>query len=957
MAKLKELLFKPKWQHKDARVRERSVAHEEDPRLVEALPDIARSDPSPRVRLQAVRRIHDLYHLMRIAAEDDDAAVRDAAYRGYRELLTGTGSVALDLEQRLELVPRLDDDDLIEHLARHAEPVEVRRAAVAKVRRQGLLGDIAIEDPDGELRRQALERIEQSSTLERVAEAVRKRDKSLHRAALARLERDSDAGGQLSRESITALCEEAEALSRSGAPPEEKAKRLTALETAWADHPEALRQPLQRRFDGACHIIRRTLEAKDESDSGETPELRALRSEFDAAIKEANELLDEPSLRLIEPTRNRLEGLRDPVGKELGEDALRRVDAAMERLSQVQEKLLAEQPVKPGLLALCRECEALDGERTSPRKIAGLEERWRKAWKQVERPSPNEEAVRERFNAALEQLREAQAKREEARETALNEIDAAVARLEERLDDGDLAQAAKAQQRINDLLDLIGHHPSVSSTEFKTRLHTARGRLHELRDWQHWANNKIRKNLCEEAEALPESGLHPDAVIAKIKSLRSQWRELNESEKLPGDNPKKLPAPGLYRRFQAACDRAFKPAKGFFEKRDEVRKNHYEELKALAERIEAAVENSDDLEWKDLEKLVGQGRGGLRRLPDIPPKRRGAMSRRRREGAPARDDRRGEHYKIVERRKERLIEEVEALDPNADLDAAINAAKDAQGRWRDAGLTRRGREQRLWKRFRAACDQVFDRLSEQRAEEKAEEKARLDAADDLLDELKETRRKAARAPEDARADLNRLQDQWRRQALHDRKRERIAQDLFEAIEADVEQALVNRELAERQALREITALCLAAEARWFDEDVALEKLRTDVEALTEGRELPRPLADRVTAAFDDPPGDLDRLAEENRQTGEELCVAAEFLAGIESPKAFRQQRMDYQVARLSRRMSGDDTQSLEDESAELESRWYECAPLDPDSAAALRERFERAMREIDAVRQSALERQ
>lgn len=955
MAKLKELLFKPKWQHKDPSIRQRAVATSEDPRLLEALPELARGDPSARVRLAALRRIDDIYYLMRIAAEDDDANVRETAYRGYRALLAGEHASSLAMEQRLEIVPRLDDQAMLEYLARRADDAGVRRAAVVKLDKPGLLGDVAIEDPDPGLRRLAIERIDQRSTLERVAEALRTRDKTAHRLALERL--GDGEGSADGTENLTRICESAEALARSGRPPEEKERELERLTGEWAKHPEELKKPLQKRFEGACNIVRKILEAKRKP-PGDAPAQRALRSEFEGVLEDAQGLAERSELRPIDPLLARLRGLRGPAADELGEDAARRIDAARERLEQLRAKLLADQPVNPNLLAISREADQLDPRRCSPRRLERLEDRWAEAWKAIDHPTPNEVALGDAFRERLSHLREALEERERAREEALAVIDERVAGLETRLDEGDLAGAARAQQRILDTLERIGRHPHLDDTDFKARLHTAKGRLHELREWQHWANNKIRTQLCEEAEGIPEAGLHPDAVVQKIKALRSKWRELNDSERLPGDNPKKMPAPGLYRRFQDAADRAFKPAREFFEKRDEVRSAHFDKLDALARRIEAAVADPEANDWKVLERLVRDGRRSLRELPEIPPKKRGPMSRRLREGAQALDDRLEDHYRIVERRKERLIEEVRGLDPEADLSAAIEAAKAAQQSWKEAGLTRRRREQKLWKVFREASDRVFNHLEEQRKEERAIEKAHRAKLDELLAEARALPDLAGRDPEEASAALHRLEDRWRRSPGQDRRRERHFQDKVEETRAQIRTAELEVDLRARRALRDLTQVCHRVERRWFDDsDEDPAALREQARSLQAAADPPKALVERLSRAVaGEAPEDLDRAAAAHREQGEAICVALEFLAGIDSPQAFRQQRMDYQVQRLSRRMSGEDTVSLEDESWSLEQDWYACGPLAPGDAAALGERFDRATAAIDEARRKALDR-
>jgi len=85
--KISRLLFKPKWQEKLAAVRLISVANDTDPELIEALPELTRTDPDARVRLAALKRLNDYERWRERSTGDDDAEVRRAARASYIALL------------------------------------------------------------------------------------------------------------------------------------------------------------------------------------------------------------------------------------------------------------------------------------------------------------------------------------------------------------------------------------------------------------------------------------------------------------------------------------------------------------------------------------------------------------------------------------------------------------------------------------------------------------------------------------------------------------------------------------------------------------------------------------------------------------------------------------------------------------------------------------------------------
>jgi hypothetical protein len=59
--------------------------------------------------------------------------------------------------------------------------------------------------------------------------------------------------------------------------------------------------------------------------------------------------------------------------------------------------------------------------------------------------------------------------------------------------------------------------------------------------------------------------------------------------------------------------------------------------------------------------------------------------------------------------KELLCQQVEALSDESDLAAAKDTVRRLQVEWKAVGPVRRARSETLWTRFRAACDQVFNR--------------------------------------------------------------------------------------------------------------------------------------------------------------------------------------------------------------------------------------------------------
>jgi len=82
--------------------------------------------------------------------------------------------------------------------------------------------------------------------------------------------------------------------------------------------------------------------------------------------------------------------------------------------------------------------------------------------------------------------------------------------------------------------------------------------------------------------------------------------------------------------------------------------------------------------------------------------------------------------------KEDLVSQALALVEQESTGGLATAAKQLQTKWRGIGTTPRGADQRLWKKFRAACDDIFARLEQERSSQRSAAEQQLRA---LVDDI------------------------------------------------------------------------------------------------------------------------------------------------------------------------------------------------------------------------------
>ncbi|PZQ19425.1 MAG: hypothetical protein DI564_01575 [Rhodanobacter denitrificans] len=719
-------LFKPRWQSSDAAVRLTAVNGEAAPELIAALPQIARSDASPGVRLAALKRLADPGLAQALAQDDPDAGNREAARALWFDLLAGRHAQSPPLIERLRLAAAQDAPRLIEHLAEHAAETELRAAALMRVTRPALLVERATAESDAGLRLAVVERIDDEVLLERIAERSRKRDKQVYRRA-----RDKIEAGRLARGDDTAIAEEArricEQLERHLREGDRPADDEAALQARWNAIADRAPASFRTRFQAAGDLLALRRDPEQMAALRQrSAEIEAIGAEI-ASIEHA--LAERDAVEQRDAISQRIDALAerwstvDDAGGSLREGHEHRLSAIVARLGELANAP-APLPAPPAPVATPA---AAVKRRDDPAEI----ERRR--------------AERERRHAALGD---------------------ALSALEAALDAGRSGPAHQAHARLAAARQALHEAPS---DEVARRLADAEGRYAQIARWQRWSDDQRREALCGEIEALAASGLHPDAVATRVREAQAEWARLDAHDGGRGG--------GLVRRFHAACREALKPTRAYFEKRDALRQTQAQAIGALLDGLD-----DPDAPAPDVRALAARRReiaDALRGLDRVDPRERKALAERLRTGLATLEARIAEHDAAVEAAKQRLIGAAEALSGEADLRSAIAGAKDLQRRWQAAGNGRRARDQKQWTAFRSAIDAVFARADGVRAERDAQAQATRESAAALCAEL-ESLASADRAD---RAAQTRIEQAWQALGLRDddlQRRFRAAQDALRA---------------------------------------------------------------------------------------------------------------------------------------------------------------------------------
>ena len=892
-------------------MRRAAVAGIHEPELLQALPSICSEDEDPGVRSAAGRRVSDLAVLKTAWDSESDASTKDVFLQRIRQLTISIADDRPPLESRQMIVSASEDRQLLEQVASQAPEAALRKLALGKTTRQGFLGDRALQDPDPELRRLAAGAITQLSTLRRIIQETRKSDKALHQELSARLQAELLNSGDPKAVQVEALA---------------LCTKLEAFALQHTDGPVAVPEDISSRWN--------RLEQKAPAELADR--YQRIVDRLDGPVATPEEATPEVATRGQTASIETPAQIEDPIAEESGP-----VDDSG---SQSPDPVPATANPLPGLW---QQLQAIvpDSNRLPPaRKFRHLQEKWQHTWSKLSNASDADQKLNKEAKQLFADIEQALELAQQKKEQAITQAQTLLGQIESELEDGALHKALETKHALTELGKTF-----KNDKRWKTISHQMtgfHGRIRELRDWHHWSNDKIRKQLIGEMEILPETDLHPDAILDRIKSLQSQWKDLEKSEQIPGDSHYHA-APWMWRKFSAAGHKAFEATKPFLEKRDEIRDRHLQVLKKLcSELVEAA--DAEDPDVPVLNKLLQSARKEMRDLDQIPHKARKKMAARLRTALEKGNAVIQGNFEAIEKQKLKLVRAAAQLVHAVDNEEAIREAKRLQADWKAAGRLWRSRENELWKAFREPLDPLFGKLKATQDSEREEIKERLQVQEDLCRSLKELLAGEDQGLLESQGKVQGLRDGWRDIEHPNRPLQNQFQDLADKFD----QRIANYRHKEADNIRQ----------GWWEKAKLLHQLETAIldgavdEKITakaqkqwpqqdSAEEIDQILNARFRLLIENPA--VEEISKETSTRATELCIQLEFLAGIPSPKADKDQRMKYQVDRLSKSLSGDSERlSAAEEARSIEQEWLKLAVLPASKHKKFERRLKTALDEV-----------
>lgn len=234
----------------------------------------------------------------------------------------------------------------------------------------------------------------------------------------------------------------------------------------------------------------------------------------------------------------------------------------------------------------------------------------------------------------------------------------------------------------------------------------------ELRDLDFKKNQEEKTALCEKAEELTQKEKVVEA-FHELQKLHDQWRNTGP---VPKDQREQL-----WERFKAATTIINKKHQDYFQRLKEEQEANLQKKEELAEKVEtlSQEELNTHQEWKIKTKELLEIQEEWKKIGRAPKKQNGKVYFRLKKATDHFFKRKREFYnankEILKKnlaRKEELCETAEQLKDSDDLEHATKKIKELQQIWKKAGPVPAKASHKLWKRFRSACDEFFQKKAE-----------------------------------------------------------------------------------------------------------------------------------------------------------------------------------------------------------------------------------------------------
>ncbi len=878
-------LFKPKWQSSNTGTRKAVISElnplkDEDKNI---LIQLAKDDADNQVRRAAINKIEDINSLLELYNSPNNT-LKPAIIDRLESLAKSKSLPIYDI---------ISNDTLLTELIINTANAEQYIGALPKLSPEAL-SNIAVSAKINKIRQSAVELVVDSDQLLSIEKRAKGKDKTVYQLAKSKLKviKESKKLLQAINQKKDAIVKSLDAHSKTETIQLYEAK-LNSLLAAWNELGQTTEIELQSRFNTAKSACETKLELhKEEKESLEQAEQQT-KQQMSERIGTL-EILEQTSERLIHTPielASELSAL-DAIIKTQDTrwiEATRNSSVEKSQQKQYQDKMgELKRYLKASQHFIANQSEFSDSqneETNTPQDLPNLQ-KVVEFVKQVAWPDHFEQPAQLKNLIKLSKSATVHKEKETQDHSKLkNQINEQMSQLEEQLNNRALKPSSRLFKDLNQLLHTIDKN--IAKT-YQGKLQLLSNQLDELRDWHGFAVTPKQTELCEQIERLAEQHTDPAEKAIKIKALQDEWKKLGGSSDQ-----------SIWLRFKSACDKAYEPCHEYFDQQKSLKKSNVEKRKTICSQVADFVENNDwnNADWKAVEKINRTAREEWKNCYPVEFKDNKNIQKKFNELLAKIDQQLEQERSKNKQLKQDIVERALAFITLEPLPDALEGAKQLQSEWQKIGITLHKDDRNLWKEYRAACDQIFQRRDVAKEDrQKAVEGAVAEAEALCKEALNKVNSMTSK-------ELTELTQQFKSiSPLPKKEQERLGRQLDQHIN-EIKSALSEKATKEERL-------------RWFDIERKSKLIRDAAEKVTAGNddinfelleadiitnlEQRNNIEEALNQCWNQIKGgeSLKSLAL-SAEDAKTLCIQCEIAAEVDSPEEDQKARMQLQVSRLA----------------------------------------------------------
>ena len=334
--------------------------------------------------------------------------------------------------------------------------------------------------------------------------------------------------------------------------------------------------------------------------------------------------------------------------------------------------------------------------------------------------------------------------------------------------DEPIASTLKSFKIIQEKWKLTGHIPQSQTKEIWNNYQHHVSKFYEFLNINNeFRQLELKKNydhkelLCLKAEDLSKEK-YSEAIFHELQKLHTEWKKIGLVTKEKTDE--------IWQRFKAASDKIHATRQEYLKDYEDKRKQFFQTKTALCEKIEnlntkeaQTAKDWDEIsneiiatqkEWETCDILQSKA------LEDIEIKKRFKIA------LDVFYDKKRAFYHDLRNlqtdnfhKKNELCKKTEELANGTitDWEQTTQAIKDIQQEWKEIGAVPARKSEKIWQRFRKACDDFFKLKSEHYAAIKIEQENNYTKKEELLTEIEKYQPSSI---EEWRNYLSEVQQKW-----------------------------------------------------------------------------------------------------------------------------------------------------------------------------------------------------